>query len=218
MGNPAAAPLPLQSIGPGLFQIGDVTLDKARRAVTFAAVINMNQGPMEYLLVSTHGKVHESILRTEARADHLHVAMLLLDAKGAAPGPVADPAKPTGGSPNIDKPGSETLPGDPLKIEVSWNFEGKETTRNAEALVSNLQTKVPMEKGNWVYNGSEFVNGIFQAQVTGSIASLITDRQCLINNISQGHDNDDIWAVNTNGLPPVNTPVRVTLRLEPAKP
>jgi len=82
----------------------------------------------------------------------------------------------------------------------------------------NLEKKATIPKGNWVYNGSEVIGGTFQSQVTGSLVSLITDRQCLINNIGEGHENDDIWAANTSTLPPVNTPVRVTLRLEDGKP
>ena len=42
--------------------------------------------------------------------------------------------------------------------------------------------------------------------------------QAPINNIGVGHENDDIGSVNTDSLPPVNTPVRVTLRLEGGKP
>lgn len=215
------SPLAIQPIGDGTFQLANVTLDKRRRSVSFPAVVNMNQGPMEYFLVTSYGKVHESILRTDTLPQHIHIAMLLLDVKdgdrsGPAPAPRAGTAgspKTTGGPNTISNPPAESLVGDPVAIQVSWNLDGKETTHPAEHLVNNLEDGAPMSRGNWTYNGSEVIGGTFQAQVTGSLASLITDRQSLINNTGVGHDNDDIWAVNTKDLPPVNTPVRVTLTL-----
>ena len=222
-----ANPLPLRVMGGGVFELANVTLDKRRRSVSFPAVLNMDQGLMEYFLVTSYGKVHESILRTETMPHHIHIAMLLLDVRDASS--VTPPERPQGavaagqanpkGKPStIANPDKETLPGDQLTIEVSWSIDGNETTRRAEDLVRNAETKAAMSKGNWVYNGSEVVVGTFQSQVTGSLVSLITDRLALINSIAPGHENDDIWAVNTNGLPPVNTPVRVTLRLEGGQP
>lgn len=219
--------LPLRFISAGVFELANVTLDKGQRLVSFPAVINMNQGPMEYFLVASYGKVHESILRTDALPFHIHTAMLLLDVRDAssaalregAQRPGADgQAKPQGKPSTISDPAKETLSGDKLSIEVTWRIDGKETTRRAEELVRNAETKAAMGKGNWVYNGSEFVGGTFQSQVTGSLVSLITDPQSLINSIARGHENDDIWAVNTNGLPPVNTPVRVTMKIESSMP
>lgn len=216
------SPLPIQVIGAGIFQLANVTLDKRQRSVSFPAVVNMNQGPMEYFLVTSYGKVHESILRTDTLPQHIHIAMLLLDVKTDERSGPPDPAPKAGlagspkakGGPNtISSPEAETLAGDRVAIEVSWNLEGKETTHPSEDMVSNLANGATMNRGNWAYNGSEVIGGTFQAQVTGSLVSLITDRHSLINNTGVGHDNDDIWAVNPKDLPPVNTPVRVTLKL-----
>jgi hypothetical protein len=37
----------------------------------------------------------------------------------------------------------------------------------------------------------------------------------VVNNPRPGHDNDQIWEGNTNNLPPLDTPVDVTFKLEP---
>ena len=46
--------LPLRVMGAGVFQLANVTMDKRNRSVSFPAVLNMDQGPMEYFLVATY--------------------------------------------------------------------------------------------------------------------------------------------------------------------
>src|SRR5688500_14160955 len=85
----------IKQIAPGRFQVGRVTLDKPSRSVTFPAIINMTEAIVEYVVVTREGKVHESLLRTDVPPKDIHVAMLLLDAKGAGTNMVpADPLKP----------------------------------------------------------------------------------------------------------------------------
>lgn len=201
-------------ITPGVFQIGNVTIDRQKRTVSFPAIVNLIQGPMEYLLVSNYGKVHESILRTDATPEHIHVAMLLLDAK---PGPAGDGAARGAGRNRIENPSAEVLVGARVGIELSWNENGQERRRQAEDTVADLRTKGPLERGKWIYNGSETVAGVFQAQASGSLISLITDRSSLMNSVAAGHDNDDNWSVNRQNLPAAGTSVLLTIRIEDAK-
>src|SRR3954469_13485921 len=74
--------LPLQQISSNLFQIGTVRLDKSKGTVQFPAQLNMTNGLVEYLLVTTKGKLHESVLKTETEPYHIQLALLLLGAKG----------------------------------------------------------------------------------------------------------------------------------------
>lgn len=216
-----------REIEPGVFELGRVRLHPARRAVSFPAVLNLDQGPLEYLLVTTSGKLHESVLRTEAEPYHVHTAMLLLGAKGTttnelpeAPSSNQEPAQPLSGSRSqpIAEPSREALQGDNVSIEVSWQLDGKEVRRPATELVFNLQTRSPMRNGRWVYNGSRVLDGTFFAQATGSLVSLITDPDALVNHVGAGHENDQIWTPNASRLPPWNTPVQVTIRLEDPRP
>jgi hypothetical protein len=55
---------------------------------------------------------------------------------------------------------------------------------------------------------------IYVAEQDGSVVSLITDSAAMMNNIGLGHDDDTIWTVNTNNLPPMNVPLEVTVKLE----
>ena len=197
----------VREVGSGLYEVGNVLIDKAHRSVSFPAVLNMNKGLMEYFLVTSYGKTHESVLRTEASPYQIHLAMLLLGVNTATNQLAAAP--PT----SISNPSKEVLPGDKVSLSVSWTAGGKEIQKPAEELVFNRQAQAVMEKGAWVYNGSAIWNGTFLAQREGSIVSLVTDASALINNAGSGHDNDHIWTLNTNSLPPFDVPLKVTLTL-----
>lgn len=119
---------------------------------------------------------------------------------------------------NITNPAKEAIPGDRVSLEVSWQVNGQETRRTAEELVFNQETKSAMSQSAWVYNGSVVWDGRFLAQREGALVSLVTDPVALINNAGAGHDNDHIWAVNTNALPPVDTPLQVIITLPDASP
>lgn len=201
----SATNAPLKQIGPGIFQMGKVRLDKERRTVSFPAVLNMNEALIEYLVVTSYGKVHEGLLRTEAEPWHIHLAMLLLGGKGA-------------GTNSFPEDHTKPLPGDTVSIQITWKINGKEKRYRAEELVYDRQKKSAMRKGPWIYTGSTMSEGIFIAQRDGSIVSLIEDGQALINNPRPGRDNDDNWQVRGRDLPPVESPVEVTIKLEgPAK-
>jgi len=193
----------LKQIGPGRFQIGRVTLDKESRSVTFPAIVNMTEAIVEYVVVTPDGKVHESLLRTEASPKDIHVAMLLLDAKGSTNPVPEDPLKP--------------IPGDPVIIEVSWKDKNREKRVRVEELVLNTELKTNLSKGVWIYNGSRIENGAFMAEREGSIVSLITDPFALVNNPRPGRDNDDLCEVNSKTVPPLDTTVQVRFTLQTTK-
>ena len=200
----------LHMVEPGIFEIGKVRLDQRRRSVTLPAVLDKAQGLMEYFLVTTYGKTHESILKTEALPYHIHLAMLLLGAGG--PGSAEFPGSPTNGVPGpVIHPSKETLPGNKVAIEVKWKTPEGEARHSAQDLIFKNDSRAIMEQGYWVYNGSLIVQNKFLAQMDGSIISLVTDPVALINNTGPGHDNDLIWEPNAASLPPANVPVEFTL-------
>ena len=187
-------------VGPAHLELGQVRLNQETRTITFPATVNLLDVNVEYLVVTREGKTHESLLRTEVEPMHLQLALLLLDAKAA--GTNALPEAP-----------SPALPGEKLDLTVTWKTGGTTKTVRAEELVLDLQTRVPAARGPWIYTGSRMREGAFAAQVDGSIVSLITDPDALINNPRPGREDDDRWKPNTAVLPPLNTPVEVSIRL-----
>ena len=204
----------VKEIGAGVFKVGDVTIDKRSRTVSFPAAVNLTKGAMEYLLVTTWGKVHESILRTETEPFRIHIGMLLLGAKGAG---TNEEELIQLAAPYVSNPSSIQIPGDKISVEIRWRTHDKVTTRGAEELVYNSLRKSSLRRGKWVYNGSFMEETTFVAQREGSAISLITDPEALINNSGPGHDNDSVWLANTKRLPPSDVPLEVVIRLDKAR-
>jgi hypothetical protein len=206
--------MPIREISPGIFALGEVRIDQEQRAVSFPARLNLDQGPMEYFLVTSWGKTHESILKTDTEPFRIHLAMLLLDTNASAGNAGTNgPPVPPGGF--ISHPPNVRLPGEAVSIELSWTANGRQTRKRAEEMIFNTEQKSAMRTGDWVYTGSRVAEGLFLAEIDGSVVSLVTDAEALINNEGTGHDNDTIWLANTNNLPPSNTPVMVSIKLIP---
>lgn len=204
---------PMTEIGDGVFQLGGVKFDKNAKTATFAASVNQASGLIEYLLVRTGGKTHESLFVTNVEPYDLHLAMLLLGATGAPAG--SEKAKaPTA----IDAGYLKSAPrikGDQVTISVSWKSGDKVTTMAAEDFVTDESKKKPMSRGPWIYNGSEVIDGKFLAQDELSFVALVTDPAALLNNPRPGSDNDENWLIDAKKTPAADTPVEITIKLEP---
>ncbi len=193
---------PPERIGPGRYRIGEILLNKADRSVTFPATVNMNKGLLEYLLVSTGGKAHESLLRTTIEPYNLHVACLLVGIEGTST-PLAfqgDPATPKGEAVEI--------------VLKTKGAGGQDQTIGPETWMMQVigEQKRDVTKVHWVYTGSVVHNGRFVAQIGGSIVALYHDPVAMIDNASPGGESDKIWFVKEGATPPVGTPVTVTIR------
>ena len=204
-------PPSIREVSPGVFQVGGVKLEKAARRVSFPAKLNMTDGPLEYLLVTGQGKLHESILKTDIEPHHLQVAMLLLGAKGMQAAPLTN--APAGGP--ITQGGERNPPllGDPVMVEVAWKDNGKPQRRRIEELVFNKRAKEPMAKGEFTFTGSRVWQGKFIAQTEGSLIALITDPDAVFNNPRPNRDADDTWVVRKQDVPAQDTAVEVSITL-----
>jgi len=192
---------PVKQIAPNLFEIGIVRLDSKTRTITIPTTVNMNEGQIEYLLVSTAGKLHESLLKTKAEPYHIQVAMLLLNAK---------PTPPHLYYKNMDK----TIPGEPVSIQLKWKNGETEKTSPAEDFVFNIVKKEPLKNGDWIYNGSRIIEGTFIAQRDRSIIAIKSDIDAIFNNPISCKENENDWIVDTNFPMKVNTPVDLIIKLK----
>jgi hypothetical protein len=189
-------------VSPGVYRIGDVLVNKAEKTITFPAIVNMNKGLLEYLLVRNAGKTHESLFRTAVEPYNLQIACLLLDMVGT------DKPLAFQGAPDTPK-------GDPVSISVERVLDnGKSQLVNPKEwivkAVEGVRSAAP--DLNWIFTGSVINNGRFASQVDGSMIALYHDPVAMIDNASLGGESDKIWFVNENTTPPVGTKVTITIR------
>jgi len=207
---PPGASAIMREVSPGIYEIGQIRLDQKTRTVAFPGYLNMNDGNLEYLLVTEKGNIHESLLASDVPPSDVHFAMLLLGAKGS--GATSGDLPPA----QIDAKYLKTAPklkGDTISLAVRWKAGDVERTTPVEDWILNTETNKPMERGPWIYNGSMFNQGHFMAQLEGAYAALVTYPAALINSPRKGNDNDQIWLVNTKAVPAVKTPVEIVITL-----
>lgn len=174
-------------------------------------------GPLEYLLVTTTGKTHESLFKANLEPKHLQIALLSIGCVGGRKGPKyqGDSAQPTG---------------TPLQILVRFkNSKGKLITRPAEDFVYCNPTKTSMKNEAWVFTGSRFLKmpgddrEIFASSIEGSLIAIYHDPDAVIDNRDKFGDDDTAYTVNENLTPRADTPVTIIItpkksELQPRKP
>jgi hypothetical protein len=202
-----ASPPPVEKVSPGVFRLGEIYIHKDARRITFPAQVNMTQGLLEYLIVRSSGKVHESLLRTPIDPFHLQVAFLLLGFEGTDR-PLAQQGSP------------EAPLGDPVEIDFTWEKGSDEKVPvKPEEWIARRAKNQYEDVGpiSWVYTGSIVRHGRFAAQMEASLVAIFHDPVALVDNASAGGESDKIWFVKEGAVPPVGTPVTVTIKAKNSK-
>jgi hypothetical protein len=211
--NAPAAPA-LREVAPGILDYHGIRLDKKNRCISFDATVNQRTGLVEYLLVNEKGKVHESLFATKVMPHHIHLALLLIGLKEDDKSNANEMIPPSA----IDSAylhDAPKLKGAPVQLSVSWTQDGKKQQAPAENWILNLHTNHPMSPGPWTYNGSMVEDGAFVADEELSIIAVITDPTALVNNPREGYDDDQIWQIQDKVVPPIHTPVEISITLPP---
>ncbi len=214
--------MPIKEVSPGIFELANVRLNQANRSISFPANINMHEGPIEYFLVTSYGKVHESVLKMDVVPFHIHVCAILLGSKGANYDQLNErfsQLKDNEIVPNdeLNEMLADGLFGQPVEMEISWEYQGKKQKYSAESLLLSNEDEKEMAPGQWFYTGSRVVNGIFSAGQSGDAVTVIGDYGSMINYIGPGFKNDELWKANIKVLPPIDHPVKVTFKFPEAK-
>lgn len=189
----------VKPIGGGRLALGRVTLDPKSRTVSVPAQVVMTEGLVEYALVTTGGKVHESLLSTDASPVHVHLAMLLMNMgpKDRAAGPAL------------------------IQVEMEWRGNGPVQRIALEDLIVRGKDSEEGRRGStlntqiWQYDGSTVLNGRLTSEIEGSIISLIMDPAALVNAPRKLPVDDRLLLANTPKLPAVGMPVTLHFRSAP---
>lgn len=191
---------PVEQVSPGIYRVGDIMINKTDRSVSFPAEVNMDKGLLEYVLVRSGGKTHESLLRTRIEPYNLQVACLLLG---------LEPTK----TPLAFQGSPETPKGAHVSISITLK-DGKAVSPETWIVKTVNGKNENVTDLSLVYTGSFISAGQFIAQLDGSIVAVFHDPAAMFDNASAGGESDKIWFVNEKAVPPVGTPVTLTIQVK----
>jgi len=198
---------PIKKTAEHTYVLDGITIDTEAKQIRFAAVVNQTNKelPLEVLICTEYGKTHESLFRTTISPTYLNVAFRLLDCRGGkARAGVGDPDIPVGSA---------------VEIEVKYtDEEGKTETIQPEAWIWNHKRQAPMRETHWTYTGSMFHMGRFLAQTTGTIVNLYIDPSTLVELPIPEVEDDTVFGVYEEVVPPEGTKVEIIITALPEEP
>ncbi len=168
----------VKKLDDGRLKIGMVMADPVRREISFPAKINQRLGLVEYAVVTSKGKVHESVLVTQVRPIEIHLAALLL--KLAPPEGSTDPGR--------------------IAVEVEWEVDRTVRRESLDRLVVHAKEAGGIRVGSalrreaWHYVGSGLSAEMLLDEAECGVISLISDGTALIQNPRDGRVDDELHA------------------------
>ena len=191
-------------ISDGIYQFGDILIDRKSNTIEIPAITNQISGLVEYGIVHEDGKIHESLFRTKIRPQILHTSLLLLKAK-----PVASFFE------NLwsDEPKVVNYDNYCFDIFVNWEMNGTKFNKTFEKLSINQNRKQSVEKKSFIFTGSRVIEGTFLAETSGSILAIYADDNAILNNSDYDSANDDVWIANKKEMPSLELPVTIRFNL-----
>lgn len=180
-----------------------MAIDWASRAVTVDARVVLTSGPLEFLACFA-GKEHESVLRFDASALHVFMALGLV---GLQPG---RPAR-------WDEEAGAYLPpeGDLVELWIQYEEDGHVLRVHGLEWTVTCEYGRPPASRPWIFAGSKRLSdGGLTADRTGEGVALVDMPNCLLAlSRSHGSGNDELWLeANSALIPPRGTKVRVMLK------
>lgn len=198
--NNAQTQPPIRMMQPGLFQMGNITINKNQGLVSAKGHVNMAEGLVEYLACTPKGKLHECILSLDLDPSSLQIALLLA---GFEPG-----TKP------LSAQGGKELPtGEKVDLIVSWqNAKGQATQVRAEQLIYDQKDQKTFPQTPWIFTGSTTIDNKFMASVEHSIVAIYHDPYALFDHPLAAGSEDTRFFSNKDLLPAKGTPITFTVK------
>ena len=195
--EPQPEPSPVRWEGTTAF-LGSVRLDSATKTVFATGWVNQIDGPIEVLACGLKGNVHESVFVLALNPLDLQAALLLAGLKGGEPMPGLGESPPNGA---------------PVDLFVDWRASEESKSARAETFVWNIEAGAVLPETPWTFTGSVVKDGQFKAFAEESLVVTYWYPYAIVNLPLPCGANDEILRVNTNTVPPYQTPV--TFRFVP---
>ena len=180
------------------------------RKVHLMSAVCLREGILEVFLTKLNTKEHESILHIDADAREIHFALVAAGAEAGSPAKFVPEYKPATGT--------------KVKVSVTYREKGKVKTAPAGDWVKDKRTNKALAH-DWVFAGSRFFkdpdgkNPDYYLANNGELLSLSNFPDSMLDlPIKSSKDAADlIFEIDTAKIPPLRTPVIVTLEPEVAK-
>ena len=198
-----------------------LTIDPGHRFIEFEGIVPIDahdpDAPRVYLELVVCGrqsKEHESLVVSDAKASHIHAALLLL---GLQPG------KPATFEADESERGWKSNPPEGPEVDVVFRWvdeDGVEHTAHPSAWIVGLEGEA-FEAGSWVFAGSRFVRRsgreVYDADYSGTIVGLVTFGSEMLAWPKVMHNQAALeepeWIARNDAVPKRGT--KVTVRLTP---
>ena len=180
--------------------------------MVMSAQVTQTGGPIEYLLVTGKGKLHESLFSCTSSPTDFNVAFKLLGYPASSEWFEIVPPDhyPAGKYPEVSE---KTKSGARLTISASWQDEGSEKTYTLNDLVKNTATGEVIPPGHWLCTGSLITKTRFEAEAeaTGGSRAVVSSSLAMVDFPSEARANDGFLSMSEGQLPATGTPVRIPI-------
>lgn len=189
----------LMKLDENTYKIDEIKIDIANKEITFPAEFNMNRGVIETILVGPQGRLHETILKTDALPSYIQTSLLLLGLECGQ---------------NMEPGNYETIPeGDSLLVFAMWtDTSGVTHEEPIERLVWNVPENHEMVKTYWIFLGSKIVNGQFIAESDQNIIRTYHDPFAIIHSSLPTITDDTFYEANKNIVPEKGTKATIKIK------
>ncbi len=165
---------------------------------------------LEYVVVHENGKIHESLLATDISPTHLNLAFTLLRYPASSE-LYALPNETGGLSGTYPDVPEDVKSGARISIDVEWDDHGKTRRFPINDWIQHAVKTTAMPAEPWVYGGSGFYDGKFNAETTVAIAAIYLSQASLINYPGDDNLDDTVWLPFPKRVPEAGTNVTVII-------
>lgn len=199
---------PIERIDDQHIKVGGILVDRLHKRVEIPSKVNLTKGILEYYMVASRGKLHESVLEMLAEPSHLHLALILAG---------FEPTRLGKKDPKTNR--KEVLfAGSMLRVYLRWyapELQREQWLPASEWLFDRSQD-APPSTVTYVFKGSQFFKGKYIADLDRSVIGLIDDGSTVLHptvDIGNPYQGDSLgYEVYTNAIPTKGTAVTVVIQ------
>ncbi len=200
----------VKKIDESRYDIGGIIIDQKLREIRFPAKVNMPEGLLEFIVVHSRGKLHESLLLTEISPTKLNLAFTLLRYPPSRE-LYALPNDRGGESNDYPEVPAETKAAARVKIEVEWQDGDSLKRFPINDWIQHTTTTLAMPPGPWVYGGSQVQDGKYAPEISGDIVAVFLSGSSIVNYPGADNRDDTVWIAFPKRVPPEGTDVTVII-------